>query len=153
MEFTKKIEAEIFKSKQELFNFTVGLIGQKIISDLKELLGKIQPKSRPTMTKTRKILNLASNKFQKKFKEIVWNYRCEKRIEIDKIKGINTSNKRKKPSERITKRGDTGNKEDESTIRIQRKPRNPLKTKPREKDETQERVYNWVREGRKWLGL
>ena len=79
MEFTKKIEAEIFKSKQELFNFTVGLIGQKIISDLKELLGKIQPKSRPTMTKTRKILNLASNKFQKKFKEIVWNYRCEKK--------------------------------------------------------------------------
>lgn len=98
------------------------------------------------MTKTRKILNLASNKFQKKFKEIVWNYRCEKRIEIDKIKGINTGDKRKKPSERTTKRGDTGNK-------IQRKPRNPLKTKSREKDETQERVYNWVREGRKWLGL
>src|SRR5438876_7139317 len=73
VEFDKKTKERIFRSKQELFNFIIGLVEQRIIVKFKDLLKEILPKNRSTMTKTKKILILADNKFQKYFRKLIWN--------------------------------------------------------------------------------
>ena len=97
VEFGKKTKEKIFRSKQELFNFMIDLVEQRIIVEFKDLLKEIRSNNRSITTKTKKILISAGNKFQKYFRKLVWNYRCNKRIEIDKIKGIDL--RRKKPKQ------------------------------------------------------
>ena len=65
--FIEDFENKTIKSSQELFNFTIGLMEQKTINSLGELINKLQPKSRSNTTKTKNILTAASRKFQNKF--------------------------------------------------------------------------------------
>jgi hypothetical protein len=153
-EFIKKLEEKTQKSKQELFNFTIGLVEQKTIKELKDLLKKILPKSRSTSTKAKKILLSASNRFQKSFKKLVWNYRCEKRIEIDKIKGIDFKKKRNKPSERPKDKGKILEEEtNKITAKTQKKIARPIDEELNGNREVLTKIYDWVRGGIRWLGL
>ena len=81
-EFGKKVKERIFRLKQELFNFTIGLIEQRIIAEFKDLLKEILPNNRSTTTKAKKILTLAGNKFQKYFRKLVQNYTCGRNRQI-----------------------------------------------------------------------
>ena len=63
-DFIKELEERIFRLRQELFNFTIGLIEQKSIKKYKKLMEKLQPKDRSIAMKAKKILVSASNKFQ-----------------------------------------------------------------------------------------
>ena len=152
-EFGKKVKERIFRSKQELFNFTIGLIEQRIIAEFKDLLKEILPNNRSTTTKAKKILTLAGNKFQKYFRKLVWNYRCEKRIEIDKIKGIDLRRKKNKTAKEKTRKETIENKEKNRVIEDPRKRNNPARTEMDKGEESSKRIIDWIREGIKWLGL
>ena len=71
VKFGKKTKKRIFRSKQELFNFTIGLVEQRIIAEFKDLLKEILPNNRSITTKTKKILISAGNKFQKYFRKLI----------------------------------------------------------------------------------
>src|SRR5438552_16229443 len=70
-DFIKELEKRIFRSRQELFNFTIGLIKQKSIKKYKKLMEKLQFKDRSITIKAKKILVSTSNKFQKSFRKLV----------------------------------------------------------------------------------
>ena len=152
-EFGKKVKERIFRLKQELFNFTIGLIEQRIIAEFKDLLKEILPNNRSTTTKAKKILTLAGNKFQKYFRKLVWNYRCEKRIEIDKIKGIDLRRKKNKTAKEKTRKETIENKEKNRVIEDPRKRNNPARTEMDKGEESSKRIIDWIREEIKWLGL
>ena len=154
-DFIKELEERILRSRQGLFNFTIGLIEQKSIKKYKRLIEKLQPKDRSTATKAKKILVSASNKFQKSFRKLVWNYRCEKRVEIDKIKGINSKDKKgkflSKPKRKNTMKGE--GKENGGETRAQNEEINYPISESANRSGTLEKIYNWIRGGIRWLGL
>jgi ribonuclease HI/endonuclease/exonuclease/phosphatase family metal-dependent hydrolase len=152
--FIKNFEEETFRSKQGLFNFVIGLIEQKSINEYKKLLRHLQPKNRSTTTKAKKILASASNKLLRNFRKLVWNYRCEKRIEIDKIKGINLKDKRSKPPYKTRKEKTTRKEnEDAEMMEIQSVEDNPLIPEPNNDNGVVEKIYNWIRGGIRWLEI
>ena len=153
VEFGKKTKERIFRSKQELFNFTIGLVEQRIIVEFKDLLKEILPNNRFITTKTKKILTSAGNKFQKYFRKLVWNYRCEKRIEIDKIKGIDLRRKKNKMVKEKMEKKTIENKEKNRVIEDSRERNNPVKTEIYKGEGSSEKIIGWIREGIKWLGL
>ena len=152
--FIKNFEEETFRLKQGLFNFVIGLIEQKSINEYKKLLRHLQPKNRSTTTKAKKILASASNKLLRNFRKLVWNYRCEKRIEIDKIKGINLKDKRSKPPYKTRKEKTTRKEnEDAEMMEIQSGEDNSLIPEPNNNNGVVEKIYNWIRGGIRWLEI
>ena len=105
--------------------------------------------------KAKKILVSASNKFQKSFRKLVWNYRCEKRVEIDKIKGINSKDKKGKSSNKPKRENiiKGKGKENGGETRIQNKEINYPISEPANRSGTLEKIYDWIRGGIRWLGL
>ena len=153
VEFGKKTKERIFRSKQELFNFIIGLVEQRIIVKFKDLLKEILPKNRSTMTKTKKILILADNKFQKYFRKLVWNYRCEKRIEIDKIKGIDLRRKKNKMVKEKRGKKTIENKEKNRVTEDPRERNNSTRTETDKGKGSSKKIIGWIREEIKWLEL
>ena len=84
---------------------------------------------------------------------MVWNYRCEKRIEIDKIKGIDLRRKKNKTAKEKTRKETIENKEKNRVIEDPRKRNNPVRIKMDKGEESSKRIIGWIREGIKWLGL
>jgi hypothetical protein len=150
--FTRKFEERILGSRQRLLNFTIGLIEQRLIQEYKKLLKEIQPKNRSTTTKAKKVLITTSRKFQKNFKKMVWNYRCEKRVEIDKIKGIGLREKKNKPPSSTKKRDDKREKRnrDKTSKALEERTNTMI---PDNENEVLEKIYDWIRGGIRWLGI
>ena len=119
----------------------------------KDLLKEILPKNRSTTIKTMKILTSAGNKFQKYFRKLVWNYRYKKRIEIDKIKGIDLRRKKNKMVKEKTGKKTIENKEKNRVIEDPRERNNPVRTEIDKREGSSKKIIGWIREGIKWLGL
>ena len=150
--FTRKFEERILGSRQRLLDFTIGLIEQRLIQEYKKLLKEIQPKNRSTTTKVKKVLITTSKKFQKNFKKMVWNYRCEKRVEIDKIKGIGLREKKNKPPSSTKKRDDKREKRNRDKTPKALEERTNTMT-PDNENGVLEKIYDWIRGGIRWLGI
>ena len=158
------LNREKIKSPEFLLCFLLGLLD----NDLVKKMSKKASKQRTSTTKIRDLLLQTSSKFRERFRKDIWNYRCTKIIEIESIRNI--TNKTKKRREKKTKlNSNTTRKEKEKERRKGSKEKR--RRNPQEKRDIQEkrriieaiktsitediksRVYNWIKQGTKWLGI
>jgi hypothetical protein len=124
-------------SSQEMINIGLGLFEDKRKQAWNQEARKDGIKGVDSQT----VLCLLSNKFLKLFREKIWIPRCKRTIDWEKTQGINSKAKKKKTEKKEAKRK---GKSDRYSRRGESQG-----TKGR----VTELVWEWIREGKRWLGF
>jgi hypothetical protein len=153
-------ETQSSNSSQELINLSLGLF-----DDLKRKAWNDKAKKDGLKSiDGQAILNLISCKFLRLIRKKIWIPRCEKIIAWENTQGIGRTEKRRKKENRKIPRKGKGIKDQQTPCAQEYQEEREEDTSdhlkevetlvnPNNKNKTSEVVWNWIKEGKKWLGL